>query len=838
MASVHPGDEFDELNPSNPETNQSALVTQETKEKLHIPDKDKENDETDSVTAAAVVDMAMDEKHAGDIHIDQASEALNKDAEQNNDSTKKQYTLLNSNGQEEVVTEDDARIRDIPGFVRRVVSFTDDPSEPTLTFRYFLLTILFVAPGAFLSQMAHFRTTYAPYSVFFVQIASNYVGVWLAKVLPDWTVRLPFLPPKYGFRLNPGPFSTKEHVLVTISAASGATYNLGYTPIAMSEVYFGERVHGAVAVFFMLAITWTGYSYAALARQFLLYDPQYPWFQALCQTALFETQKKQRENPSRLSRKQIRVFFGVLVGVILWQFLPEYVFPMLGSLAFLCWVAPHNPTINFLGSGFGGMGLLNLSLDWSSIAANANLFLTPWWTQVIIFVAFVCSAWVLLPVAKFGGLARWDHRLMSNRIFLENGTRYPLTSLLTPDFQLNQTALAQHGDLHVGAQYLWNMFFDYAAYSSALVWMALFGYPQIRASVQRFVERRRHRAGPDGRNLKVTEQYDDQLNVLQRRYDEIPFWWFAALFCVSMLIMVVICARGLLFVPVWTYFVGIATGAVIVVPLGWLYALSNFQLAIGSTNELLYGLMINAPFVTGWKNPCGASTYGAIAGDAWYRAQLNLQDMKIGHLMKIPPKAVFFSQIFGSLIGIPIDYGVIRWVLDTKFDYIAGVTQDPTHQWTGQQLASSLTLGVQYVLVSPQRLFQQTLFQPVPYGFLLGAAAPLLLFLLHRKFPLAKLHLCNTTIFFSSMSTFRGNISTGYLSSFLGGFVVMFWSYRYRYELWARWNYILAAAFDAGFNFNMLLIFLCFGAGKVVNMPHWWGNNAKSSERCFALEDT
>ena len=54
------------------------------------------------------------------------------------------------------------------------------------------------------------------------------------------------------------------------------------------------------------------------------------------------------------------MFFGVLVGMILWQLLPEFVFPFLGSLAFLCWVAPHNPTANFVSSGFGGMAFLNL----------------------------------------------------------------------------------------------------------------------------------------------------------------------------------------------------------------------------------------------------------------------------------------------------------------------------------------------------------------------------------------------------------------------------------------------------------------------------------------------
>lgn len=86
-------------------------------------------------------------------------------------------------------------------------------------------------------------------------------------------------------------------------------------------------------------------------------------------------------------------------------------------------------------------------------------------------------------------------------------------------------------------------------------------------------------------------------------------------------------------------------------------------------------------------------------GNAWYRAQLNLQDMKIGHYMHIPPKDVFFSQVFGSFLGIPVNYAVIRWVLDTKADYLTGKEIDPTHQWTGQELASGLTTAVQYVMI-------------------------------------------------------------------------------------------------------------------------------------------
>lgn len=285
------------------------------------------------------------------------------------------------------------------------------------------------------------------------------------------------------------------------------------------------------------------------------------------------------------------------------------------------------------------MGFLNLSLDWSSISSAGSLFLTPFWTQALLFGAYVVSCWVIIPAAKFGNIANWNHRLMSNRVFQskwllkrphqtallmrpDNTQKYPLADLLTPEVTLNTTAYEQYGELYSGPQYLWNMFFDYASYTSTIVWVIVFGHEQIRASWRKFMERRRSQT-----TGKATEQYTDQVNILQRPYDEIPLWWFVALFFLSFVIMIVIVAKGLLFIPTFTYFVAIATGAVIVVPLGWLYALSNFQLPVGTTNELFYGLMVNA--ISGYKNPCGARTYGAIAGDAWYRAQYCLQDIKI-----------------------------------------------------------------------------------------------------------------------------------------------------------------------------------------------------------------
>ena len=81
---------------------------------------------------------------------------------------------------------------------------------------------------------------------------------------------------------------------------------------------------------FMWATIWTGYSYAALARSFLIYDPTFVWPQALMQTTLFNTLRSESDENDSSARKQMKVFWLCLVGIFFWQFLPEY-----GELSYL-----------------------------------------------------------------------------------------------------------------------------------------------------------------------------------------------------------------------------------------------------------------------------------------------------------------------------------------------------------------------------------------------------------------------------------------------------------------------------------------------------------------------
>lgn len=740
-------------------------------------------------------------------------------------------TISKSSENEDEAAEGDLEddLKGIPSVVRSVVTLEDNPQEPCFTFRVVVLSIIFILPGAFLDTMNSYRTTSAAYSIFFVQICSYWVGKWLAKILPRKQIGIG----KYKFSLNPGPWSIKENVLITLAAASGATGNQGTTPISLAEVYYKTKVNPAVAIFFMWCINFAGYAMSYIARNFLIYDPQFVWPRALMQTNLFNSMKSaDLPNHQKQSSRRMKVFFMLIIGMTIWEFFPEYVFPMLSSLSFLCWVAPNNYTANFIGGGMGGMGFLNHSLDWANI--TSSVMLSPYWTICIQFAAFFFSCWVLIPAAKWGNMSSYKKGLMSNQLLTKNGTVYPSSDLIIYDegagkngkVSFNEKAYQLNGPIYIGVQKAWNMFFDYAAFTSAISWIVLFGKNDIAKNFKKLKQRL-------FQNKNINLLYNDRLNKIQSHYEEVPVWWFAVLFLITLVIFITIFATNTMFIPWWTYFVAVGVSFIIIVPLAYLYAVSNFQLAIGTFDELLYGVMVQK--LSTHKHPASASTYGALSGDLWYRAQYMLQDQKIGHYMHIPPKAVFLSQVLGQLIGVPMNYGTVRWVLDTKMDYLRGIAKDPLHQWTGQSLTSYNTNAVLYVLLGPTRFFSSGHNKVIPFGLLVGFFAPFVIYALYKLFPRMKFNLWNVTIFCSTMSTFYGNLSTGYATQFVVGTFSMYYLYNYKPRFWRNYNYLTAAAFDTGYNLAVLLIFIIFSSGKTIEMPNWWGNNAVSVERCFAL---
>ncbi|CAK5275079.1 unnamed protein product [Mycena citricolor] len=706
--------------------------------------------------------------------------------------------------------DDDPAYASLPRIVRELCDFEDDPSTPVLTWRFYFLSAVFTALGAWLTQMGFFRTTYVPYSIYFVQIASLYFGKLFASAFPAKQVGFG----KWTFNLNPGPFSIKEHVAIVLAANTGATNNLGDYVLSPLAVYYNQPMNGWLAILFMWSCVFIGFSLATLCRSFLIDNPNTMFPLTLQQVSVFNAMRSSFEMNSATAKKQMRVFwYGILI-FFLWEFLPEYIFPFTSSLAFLCWVT-DDPIANFLGSGLGGAGLLNFTLDWSNI--GSSLIYYPFWAQVNTFVAFVIGAWILVPIGAING--KWDDALypmQSQLLYLTNGSRYPTSKLMNPDYTLNEALFAEIGAPKMSAQLRWGYFFSYVAYLGSFMSLVLFQGPLLTKTYRSL------RAGK--------RQSDDKLCQLMEAYPTVPIWWNLVLFFVPAAIIIALAATGELYLPLYTVFVAFGFGIVIVIPMAYIYAVSGYQVPVGYFNELLYGYLINAG---GSRHPVGSLSYRTISGQCWYEACSMLSDMKLGHYFHIPPRATLIAQIWGILVGVPINYATILWIVNTKGHFLDGSAIDPNNQWTGSTVISLNNQGISFALVGPKKLFNDPMYSILPYGFLVGATVPVILWLLHRRFPKARFDLWNVPIFASTMENFYGYLSNYVLTWFILGAINHLYLKKYKYQMWKTYAYIAGAAADTGYNLNMLILFIAFSAVKVTPAPKWWGNNAISVERCF-----
>ncbi|KAG0271811.1 hypothetical protein BGZ97_011162, partial [Linnemannia gamsii] len=163
---------------------------------------------------------------------------------------------------------------------------------------------------------------------------------------------------------------------------------------------------------------------------------------------------------------------------------------------------------------------------------------------------------------------------MSNRLFTANGTRYPFSELTDKQGHFQQEAYDRLGIVYMSTYNLWGIFFGYATFLSAFVQIFLFGRQKIWSTIQHLRQRKQH-------------SFKDRLNVLMSAYEEVPLWWYIALFVCCTVTMLILIHTQDLYIPWWVYFIGLILGGLTVVPMGFIYAISAFQVSTGTWNELV-----------------------------------------------------------------------------------------------------------------------------------------------------------------------------------------------------------------------------------------------------------
>ena len=136
--------------------------------------------------------------------------------------------------------------------VALVVPETDDPSLPVMTFRAWFLGLTLCAVLIFLNTFFIYRTQPLTISAILMQIAALPLGKFMASTLPTTQYSV------FGrsFRLNPGPFNMKEHVIITViancgvSIGGGDAYSIG--AITVMKAYYKQSLNFLCALLIVL----------------------------------------------------------------------------------------------------------------------------------------------------------------------------------------------------------------------------------------------------------------------------------------------------------------------------------------------------------------------------------------------------------------------------------------------------------------------------------------------------------------------------------------------------------------------------------------------------------
>ncbi|MCH96450.1 oligopeptide transporter OPT family protein, partial [Trifolium medium] len=274
---------------------------------------------------------------------------------------------------------------------------------------------------------------------------------------------------------------------------------------------------------------------------------------------------------------------------------------------------------------------------------------------------------------------------------------------------------------------------------------------------------------------KTTSSLKNQLGdvhtrIMKKNYEQVPEWWFVTIL-ILMFMMALVACEGFgkqLQLPWWGILLSLAIALVFTLPIGVIEATTNIRSGLNVITELVIGYIYPGKPLAN----VAFKTYGHIS---MVQALGFLEDLKLGHYMKIPPKSMFIVQLVGTVVASSVHFGTAWWLL-TSIENICDESLLPKGSpWTcpGDDVfySASIIWGV------------------------VGA---------------------------SDIPPVR---SVNYITWGIVGMFFNFYVYRKFKAWWARHTYILSAGLDAGVAFMGLVLYFTLQSYGIFG-PTWWGLEA------------
>ncbi|KAH9939612.1 OPT oligopeptide transporter [Epithele typhae] len=693
-----------------------------------------------------------------------------------------------------VVLEDDSPYPE----VRSAVANTDDPDMPVNTFRAWFIGFIWsvILPG--INQFFFFRYPSVTVTSIVAQLLSYPLGRLWARFLPNIKI--------FGVSLNPGPFTVKEHVLITIMANVGYQSAYATDVIAVQRVYYNQIYSFGYQWMLVVSTQLIGFSIGGIARRFLVAPPSMIWPTNLVSCALFNTLHSQHYSGmgTRGGISRERFFVYVFVGSFCWYFFPGYIFQALSFFNWVCWIAPENVVVNQLFGYYSGLGMSIITFDWSQIAYVVSPLATPWWASANVAAGFVFFFWFLTPVLYYTNTWYSKYMPISSRTSFDNmGNSYDVSRILTPESTLDPEKYAAYSPLFLSTTFALSYGLSFASITATIVHTFLYYRKQI------WIQARR----------SLSEQPDIHARLMSR-YVQVPEWWYAIIF-VSMFVFGVICIEVWhTQMPVWALVLALIIAFVYTIPIGIIQAITNQQIGLNVFTELIVGYALPG-------HPIAMmifKTYGYIT---MYQALSFTQDFKLGHYMKVPPRAMFWAQVFATIIGGTVQLGVQAWMFTNIPDMCS------PKQKSGFICPSTEVFGTASIIwgvIGPQRQFSSgQIYYGLVFFFLIGAILPCIGYAASLRWPNSFVKYVNFPVILAGTGYIPPASAVNYVPWTVVAFVFNYVIRRRHFSWWTKYNYILSAGLDAGVAISIIIIFFVLqypksGTIGETTIALWWGN--------------
>ncbi|KAF7536611.1 hypothetical protein G7Z17_g13018 [Cylindrodendrum hubeiense] len=703
--------------------------------------------------------------------------------------------------------------------VRAVVGNKDDVSIPCSTIRSWAIGLAFSVLLAFTNQLFDIRQPAIRIMANVAQLLAYPIGKGCERWLPD--TGFTFLGVRHS--LNPGPFSKKEHMLITIMA--NVAYNTPYTNyiiwVQYLPQYFDQPYasHFAYQILIALSTNFIGYGMAGICRRFLVYPSYCVWPASLVTIALNSAFHNDINTPVegpfrkvwRISR--LKFFYAMFGAMFIWFWFPNFIWTSLSNFNWITWIAPNNRDLNTITGTNNGLGVNPFpTLDWNVLLwDSADPLMVPFFSTFNRFIGVFISFWVVLGF-WYGNLYDTGYLpINTNRVYDHFGKHYNVSLAVNDRGLFDSEKYAAYSPPFLGAGNVVIYMFFFGIYTSTLTYAALYHRREIVTGFKGLINSFRKKKPSTNEDLHDLDVHAR----LMKSYPEVPEWWY-------MVCLVVAIVFGVSGIAGWethtspgVIFYGLALCIVFVIPVGIIKAMTGIEVTLNVLAEFIGGSWVEG-------NALAMNYFKSFGYVTCAHAVMFSNDLKLAHYVKIPPRHTFSAQIIATFISTFICVGVLNFQM-TRIDDVC--TEDARFKLTCPGVNTFFTASVLWGTVGPKKIWGHNgQYSETLIGFPLGVAVVFLFWGLNKKFPkwtwTRQIH--PVAIMYGGIVWAPYNMSYVWPSVPIAYFSWIYLKSRYL-GLWSKYNFVLSAAWSCGIAIAGIIIFFTLQYnGDDFN---WWGND-------------